>query len=60
MNSHGYGAVSTAESAITNDLSVPGEVAGVKGSSSDPEIINLSWTAPNDGGSDIWATVSWL
>ena len=54
MNSHGYGAVSTAESAITNDLSVPGEVTGVKGSSSDPEIVNLSWTAPDDGGSDIW------
>ena len=54
MNSHGYGAVSTAESEITNDLSVPKEVTGVKGSSSDPEINNLSWTAPDDGGSDIW------
>ena len=54
MNSHGYGAVSTAESASTNDLAVPGEVTGVKGSSSDPEIVNLRWTAPDDGGSDIW------
>ena len=54
INSHGYGAVSTAESASTNDLAVPGEVTGVKGSSSDPEIVNLRWTAPDDGGSDIW------
>ena len=54
MNSHGYGSVSTAESAFTNPLAVPGEVSQVKGSSNDPEIINLSWTAPDDGGSDIW------
>ena len=54
LNSHGYGSVSTAESASTTALAVPGAVTGVKGSSSDPEIINLSWTAPDDGGSDIW------
>ena len=54
MNSHGYGAVSTAESASTKALAVPDEVTQVKGSSNDPEIINLSWTAPDDGGSDIW------
>ena len=53
MNSHGYGSVSTAESASTKALAVPGEVTQVKGSSNDPEIINLSWTAPDDGGSDI-------
>ena len=54
MNSHGYGSVSTAESAFTKALAVPGEVTQVKGSSNDPEIVNLSWTAPDDGGSDIW------
>ena len=52
-NSHGYGVVSSAESATTKDLDVPGEAEQVTGSSSDPEVINLSWSVPDDGGSDI-------
>ena len=52
-NSHGYGVVSSAESATTKDLDVPGEAEQVMGSSGDPEVINLSWSVPDDGGSDI-------
>ena len=53
MNSHGYGTVSTSESATTDDLSVPGEVTNVTGSSGDPTYNTLDWAAPDDGGSDI-------
>ena len=53
MNSHGYGGVSTAESATTKALAVPGEATQVKVASSDPEMVDLTWTVPDDGGSDI-------
>ena len=53
MNSHGYGTASTSESDTTDDLSVPEEVTNVTGSSSNPTSTTLSWTAPDDGGSDI-------
>ena len=52
-NSHGYGIVSTSESATTDDLSVPGEVTNVNGSSGGPTYNTLSWPMPDDGGSDI-------
>ena len=52
-NSHGYGAVSTAESKVTNDLAVPGEVGRVTGSSNGPVMNTLNWSTPDDGGSDI-------
>ena len=53
MNSHGYGVVSTSESATTKKLAVPGEVTNVTGSSGDPTYNTLSWMMPDDGGSDI-------
>ena len=52
-NSHGYGSVSTSESATTHALEVPGEVMRVTGSSGSPTMITVNWSAPNDGGSDI-------
>ena len=52
-NSHGYGSVSTSESATTKALGVPGEVMRVTGSSGSPTAITVNWSAPNDGGADI-------
>ena len=52
-DSHGYGSVSTSESATTKALEVPGEVMRVTGSSGSPTMITVNWSAPNDGGSDI-------
>ena len=52
-NSHGYGSVSTSESASTKALEVPGEVMRVTGSSRSPTVITVNWSMPNDGGADI-------
>ena len=52
-NSHGYGSVSTAESATTKALDVSGEVGSVKAAGKSPTEIELTWAAPDDGGSDI-------
>ena len=50
---HGSGAVSTAESNTTKKLTVPGQTKPFSWSSSDPEMVNLTWTAPDDGGAPI-------
>ena len=50
---HGSGAVSTAESNTTDDLTVPGQTKPFRWSSSDPEMVDLTWTAPDDGGAPI-------
>ena len=52
-NSHGYGAVSTAESDTTKALSETGEVGSVRVAGKSPTEIELTWAAPDDGGSDI-------
>ncbi len=53
MNSHGYGEVSSSESATTKAQAEPGEVGSVTFSSTDPTVINVNWAMPDDGGSDI-------
>ena len=50
---YGAGAVSTSESATTDPITVPHQVKPFDASGSGPEMINLSWTAPDDGGSPI-------
>ena len=50
---HGSGAVSTSESATTKPITVPAQVKPFAASPDGPEMINLTWTAPDDGGSDI-------
>ena len=53
MNSHGYGEVSSSESATTKAQAEPGEVGSVTFSSNDPTQITVKWATPDDGGSDI-------
>ena len=54
MNSHGAGAVSTWESWTTKKITVPGKVTcHSTATSNDPTMINLRWTAPENGGADI-------
>ena len=53
MNSHGAGAVSTWESATTKDITMPGQVMSFTASSNDPTMVQLTWTAPENGGADI-------
>ena len=50
---YGSGRVSTSESGTTDPLTVPEQVTPFDWSSTDPEMINLTWTAPDDGGSPI-------
>ena len=52
-NSHGSGQVSTTESASTKNVSTPTAVDAFGARASGPEAINLTWTVPDDGGSDI-------
>ena len=53
MNSHGSGAVSTWESGTTKKITVPGQVAFPDPTPNGPTMINLRWTAPENGGADI-------
>ena len=53
VNSHGSGQVSTYESANTKNVGKPGAVGAFGAAASGPEAINLTWTVPDDGGSDI-------
>ncbi len=50
---HGSGAVSTSESATTTPISVPGQVKPFAAAADGPEANMLTWTAPDDGGSDL-------
>ena len=53
VNSHGSGQVSTYESANTKNVGKPGAVGAFGAAASGPEAINLTWTVPDDGGSEI-------
>ena len=53
MNSHGSGAVSTWESWTTKKITVPAQVMFPDPTSNDPTMINLRWTAPENGGAEI-------
>ena len=53
MNSHGAGAVSTWESGTTKKITKPGKVIFPDPTSNDPTMINLRWTAPENGGAEI-------
>ena len=50
---HGSGPVSTTESATTKNVSKPGAVGAFGAQASGPEAINLTWTVPDNGGSEI-------
>ena len=52
-NSHGSGQVSTTESASTKDVSAPAAVDAFGARALGPEEIELTWTVPDDGGSEI-------
>ena len=52
-NSHGSGQVSTTESASTKDVSTPAAVDAFGARARGPEEIELTWTVPDDGGSEI-------
>ena len=53
VNSHGSGQVSTTESASTKDVSTPAAVDAFGARARGPEEIELTWTVPDDGGSEI-------
>ena len=53
MNSHGSGQVSTTESASTKNVGRPGAVDAFGAAARGPEMIELTWTVPDDGGSEI-------
>ena len=50
---HGSGAVSTSESATTDPITTPHQVKPFDADASGPEANELTWTAPDDGGSEI-------
>ena len=50
---HGAGAVSTSESATPKKVTTPGQVKPFNAAGSGPEMVNLTWTTPDDGGSEI-------
>ena len=50
---YGAGAVSTSESATTDPITVPHQVKPFDADGNGPEAIDLTWTVPDDGGSDI-------
>ena len=50
---YGAGAVSTSESATTDPITVPHQVKPFDADGNGPETIDLMWTVPDDGGSDI-------
>ncbi|WP_430868344.1 fibronectin type III domain-containing protein [Demequina aurantiaca] len=52
-NAVGVGEWSSASSAVTPQPTVPGTVTGVTGSSATSTSIELSWTAPDNGGAPI-------
>ena len=50
---YGAGAVSTSESATTDPITVPEQVKPFDADGNGPEAIDLTWTVPDDGGSEI-------
>ena len=52
-NQHGGGDVSTWEEGVTKKVTTPGQVKPFSWTSSDPTMVVLNWTAPDDGGADI-------
>ena len=53
INSHGVGAVSEVKGATTKNVGKPGQVTGLTARAMGPTSIQLSWNAPDDGGSPI-------